>query len=381
MREFGVIAGATMGAWSSYLRESALRGPLGLSPLAFAEDATRFSQALVSRRPARFHRDSEVIAEWPLARLRDFSPAASRPGARPPVPTLVVPPSSGHTSVVVDLSARDSLLGTALSAGLMNLHCIEWLEGGPDSAEADTGIEGHLRVLADAVVALGGRANVIGFSQGGWLATIFAAQAPDAVVTLTVAAAPVDCHRGRPGALVALARLASTRLGAIAGGALPWAHLPSGAMQLMGLQAAEWPWVYERLAALWGGIGDDATVSAEAALQDWLQQPQDVPAQFYRWSVEHLFIRNELARGVLLVAGERVDLAAIRCPLFLIAGLRDTIVVAEQLWALAELVSTPAADVVKVGVDCGHLGLIADAEVLRGRWLPMLREVRRVSDS
>ena len=362
-----VVASAAHG-WSDYLRDAP-----EWSPLRFAEDAQRFARALLHRRPARFHRPSAVTAEWPIARLRDFSV----PGRGPMVPTLVVPPRSGHASCVVDLSEDESLLGTALSAGLTNLHCIEWLD--PAGSTADSGIGAHLGVLADAVVALGGTANVIGFSQGGVLAAMHAARSPESVVTLTLAAAPIDCHRGRRPLSDAVRRLLGERFGAPAISALPWVGLTTGHLQLTGLQAAELPWSITRLARLWGGIGDAATIRAEAAYQDWLQQPQDVPAAFYRWSIEHLFMRNELARGVLTIGEDIVDLSAIECPLFLITGSADPIVPPDQLWAITGLVSTPPRDIVRISADCGHLGLVAEAAILRTRWLPLLRDVLLVS--
>lgn len=379
MRVLGEVVASAANSWFSYLRGAVPRSPLDLPPLRFAEDRERFSRVLLGRQPAKFHRTGVVTREWPMARLRDFSEVATDTGPAPAVPTLVVPPRSGHTSCVVDLSAKESLLGTALAAGLSDLHCIEWLAA--SVAETDSGIEAHLRVLSEAVAALGGRVNIIGFSQGGWLAGVYAACHPDSVVTLTLAAAPIDSHRGRHVPQALLRRLTGKRFGTLATAALPWTHIPSGHVQLAGLQAAELPWTCKRVARLWGGIEDDAKVWAEAAYQDWLQQPQNVPADFYRWSIEHMFIRNELARGVLVVAGDRVNLAEIDCPLFLLAGRSDVIVPPEQVWALADLVSTPRREVVKISAECAHLGLVADAAVLRECWLPLLRDVLLVSSA
>jgi poly(3-hydroxybutyrate) depolymerase len=48
------------------------------------------------------------------------------------------------------------------------------------------------------VDALGGRANLIGDSQGGWLAAIYTALRPGRVNAMTVVGAPIDFHAGRP---------------------------------------------------------------------------------------------------------------------------------------------------------------------------------------
>ena len=43
---------------------------------------------------------------------------------------------------------------------------------------------------------MGGRANLVGDCQGGWLAAIYAALHPERVHTLTLAGAPIDFHAG-----------------------------------------------------------------------------------------------------------------------------------------------------------------------------------------
>ena len=42
------------------------------------------------------------------------------------------------------------------------------------------------------------------------------------------------------------------------------------------------------------------------------------------WIIEHLFGHNELARGLLVVDGRQVNLSAVDCPIFLLAGIKTT---------------------------------------------------------
>jgi len=58
------------------------------------------------------------------------------------------------------------------------------------------------------------------------------------------------------------------------------------------------------------------------------------------WIIGHLFVHNELARGLLVVDGRQVNLSAVDCPSFLLAGIKDHITPPEQVWALADLVAT-----------------------------------------
>ena len=63
---------------------------------------------------------------------------------------------------------------------------------------ADAAIDDYLDVIDRAVEHCGGRVNLIGDCQGGWLATIYAALAPERVNTLTIAGAPIDFQAGEP---------------------------------------------------------------------------------------------------------------------------------------------------------------------------------------
>ena len=49
----------------------------------------------------------------------------------------------------------------------------------------------------------------------------------------------------------------------------------------------------------------------------------EVPGKLYLWTVEHLFVRNELFTGKLEVAGQTVNLRSITCPVFLLGGEGD----------------------------------------------------------
>ena len=49
----------------------------------------------------------------------------------------------------------------------------------------------------------------------------------------------------------------------------------------------------------------------------------DLPGKLYLWAVEHLFVKNEMFKGELKVAGKTVNLRSITCPVFLLGGEED----------------------------------------------------------
>jgi poly(3-hydroxyalkanoate) synthetase len=73
--------------------------------------------------------------------------------------------------------------------------------------------------------------------------------------------------------------------------------------------------------------------------------------------VRHLFRDNELISGSLEVGGERVDLRQLEMPLHLLAGATDHITPPDQVFAIADLASTPAELVTRDVSPGAHLGL------------------------
>ena len=70
---------------------------------------------------------------------------------------------------------------------------LDWIGATQETKDA---IEDYLEVIHRAVEHCGGRVNLIGDCQGGWLATIYAALYPEQINTLTLAGAPIDFHAG-----------------------------------------------------------------------------------------------------------------------------------------------------------------------------------------
>jgi poly(3-hydroxybutyrate) depolymerase len=264
---------------------------------------------------------------------------------------------------------------TLHDGGLDNLDSIDWL---PATAEtADHSIDEYVAVLEQAVDLLGGRVNLVGDCQGGWLAVIYAALHPNQINTLTIAGAPIDTHVGES-ALREWTRLSARgndiglyrALVKLGGG------VQLGKSQLRGFKTLEPVGELDRLMRLLANIDDPDYVARHIAFTNWFEWTQDVPGAFYLWIVEHLFVNNELARGVLVVNGTQVDLTVIECPIFLLAGTKDHITPADQVWALADLVSTPSEHISRELVDAGHLGLFMGREALVGHWKPIAERVR-----
>lgn len=363
-KAWSAVAQGAATFWSSAINRSA-------TPLDLFDTLDNWWQAASARKPPSWSTPHQVIRTWPIARLRDFSSPNSRPDV---VPVLVLPPQAGHDSCIVDFSPGQSQIETIRTVGLDKVASLDWV--GATSETRNTTVEEYLAVVAESIELLGGRVNLVGDCQGGWLAAIYAALYPDTVHTLTIAGAPIDTRRGSPqlqqwlGIVSPLRMLSAHRqLVAMHGGILP------GRYQLTGFKAMEPGGEIERLARLLGNAHDLDELAHYAKFADWFEHTQDIPGAFYLWVVKHLFARNELAAGTLSVAGKRVDLSRIRCPIYMIAGERDHITPAPQVWSLEDCVSTDRREMTRRLAAAGHLGLFMGRHALQDHWTPVFTDI------
>jgi poly(3-hydroxybutyrate) depolymerase len=365
------LLGSWLDGWTA-----AMTGVTDLFEASFARaptplDVPRWMVVAGDRRRPNWATPHELVFDAPLARLRDFSVA---PAPRGLVPTLVLPPQAGHDSCIVDYTADQSQMRTIVEVGLRRAYTLDWVGATP--ATADASIEDYLDVIDEAVQRCGGRVNLVGDCQGGWLATIYAALAPERVNTLTIAGAPIDFHAGEPVIGEVLRWLAPggdlqfyEALVKSGGGVLKGRHMLSGFIMIQpGVELA-------RQLALLFDLDDAARVARYSEFEDWFKYTQDIPGAFYLWIVRNLFRDNALIAGTLEVRDQPVKLAKLDMPLNLLAGQTDHITPPDQVFALADYASTPADQVLRRVSTGGHLGLFMGHEALSEHWPPLLERV------
>ncbi len=363
-----------LGGWSTSATGVGDRVATMFRGASRAMDIPRWLQLMMTRERPSWTTPHEIVFETPLARLRDFSLG----GERGLVPTLVLPPQAGHDSCIVDYSPEQSQMGAILDAGLTRALSLDWI--GATRATANASIDDYVELVDRAVEHCGGRVNLIGDCQGGWLATIYAALYPERINTLTIAGAPIDFHAGEPVIHRVLRRLSPggdlrfyESLVAADGGVLKGERMLAGFIMIQ--PAAE----ISRQLELLAHLDDSAYVARYREFEDWFKHTQNIPGAFYLWAVHHLFRDNSLISGSLEVRGERVDLSNIEMPLNLLAGATDHITPPDQVFALASFAATPPEQVFRRVSTGGHLGLFMGREALREHWPPLLEEVLRHS--
>src|SRR5947209_20324861 len=171
-------------AWESAVKGAGECLAAALTRGPWSLDVPRWVQVSTDRGRPAWTTPHEIVFDAPIARLRDFSTASSRSKV---VPTLVLPPQAGHDSCIVDYSAEQSQMGAILDAGLKRAFSLDWK--GATAETADATIDDYLEVIDQSIDHAGGRVNLIGDCQGGWLAAMYAAIHPERVNTLTIAGA------------------------------------------------------------------------------------------------------------------------------------------------------------------------------------------------
>jgi len=306
---------------------------------------------------------NRVALRIKTASLRDFSTAADG------MPTLLVTPFALHGSTIIDIAPGYSLIAALREAGLTRLFATNWHSATPDMRYL--GIDNYLADLNVLVDALGGRVNLVGLCQGGWMALLYAARFPDKVAKLVLAGAPVDITAGDSG-LSALAassplevfhELVSIGDGRVLGRAM---------LQFWGSGSID-PAEIGELLQIPDPVGSPAYAQIERLFRRWYAWTVDLPGKFYLEVVERLYKQNELSGGRFVALGERVDLKKVQMPLFLLAARDDEVVAPAQLFAAQRLVGTPADNVQTDTVECRHIGLFMGRAALRGPWPKIAR--------
>jgi poly(3-hydroxyalkanoate) synthetase len=331
---------------------------------AFARELARLAAgppANAAVREPRWTTRNRVALELPSMRLRAF--VADGDG----VPTLVCAPLALHDAALTDFAPDHSLVAALQTAGLRNLFVTDWRSASPDMRFFS--IDSYLADLNVVVDELGGRANLIGVCQGGWMALVYAARYPSKVRGLVLAGAPVDIEAGES----ELSRLAHSapasmarQLVELGDGCVRGAHL----LQLWRHPPLEAQAIHHLLQ-----VPDDMPPSSPliARFREWYARPIDLPGTYYLQVVQWLYKDNRLATGRFAALGQVIDLSMVRAPMFLLAASDDEVVAPEQLLAAKHLVGSDAGQIRTETSACTHLGLFMGATTLRQTWPEIAR--------
>jgi len=291
--------------------------------------------------------------------FRDYSvPGASG------VPTIVDAPFAGHTAMIADYHDGQSLMQTLRANGVNRLFLTDWKSATPDMKDLE--IDQYLAEINVCVDDLGGRVNLVGLCQGGWMATMYAARFPEKVASLVLAGSPIDADAGHGPIREMVHKLPLSfyeELVAAGGG------LMLGKFMLQGWKNMhpEQHYVQEFI-DLYEHVDDPAYIAKTETFASWYENPLNLPGRWYLQAIRQIFKENGLARGEFVALGKKLSLSTITCPAYLLAGETDDITTKEQVFDADRYLGTPADKIVKKLVPGGHIGLFMGSRTLKETW-------------
>ena len=312
---------------------------------------------------------NRVILDLHTLNLRDFS--TENEG----IYTLIDPPYAGHTSVIADFSKGQSLIETLLDGGIRRLFATEWK--GATQEMKDYDIDIYLSDLNTCVDDLGGKVNLVGLCQGGWLCAMYAARFPSKVGALVIAGAPIDTSAGK-GRIKEYAHTFSMEfyeeLVAMGGGVL------RGEFMLDGFKSLHPEKQYvEKFAELYEHIDDPDYVMRFEKFERWYEHAIDLPGKWYLQVIKELFKENRFYKGKFVGLGKKLNLKDITCPVYLLAGDGDDITPKAQVFNAARRLGTDKSEIIKDNAKGGHIGLFMGSRPLRENWPKIARWIREVT--
>jgi poly(3-hydroxyalkanoate) synthetase len=299
-----------------------------------------------------------VALEFASVRLHDFSTA------RAGIPALICAPYALHGATIADFAPGHSLVAALRGAGLQRLFLSAWRSATPDMRFLS--IDSYLADLNVLVDEVGGQVDLIGLCQGGWLALIYAARFPAKVHKLVLAGAPIDNAAAGSGLSEIARNTPMSRFQELVGigqGRILGQHI----LKFWAQYAFDRD-VVHRLLQSADALDSPAFRQLENRFRDWYAWTLDLPGTYYLQVVEQLFKENCLATGRFIALGRPINVAAVRCPLFLLAARDDELVAPEQIFATERLVGSAPGAVRKTIAPGGHLGLFMGRTILTDIW-------------
>ncbi len=224
--------------------------------------------------------------------LRDYG----TPGG---LPTLVDAPYAGHTAVIADYHKGQSLVETLLANGIGHVALTDWKSATEDMKDLE--IDDYLAQLVVAIDDLGGRVNLVGLCQGGWMSAMIAARFPDKVNSLVLAGAPIDTDAGN-GPIKRMAHESPLsfyeELVTLGGGLMRGKFMLQGWKNMHPAQH-----YFTDHIDLYEHIDDPAYVKKEETFASWYEHPLDLPGRWYLQAIEQIFKENRLAKGNFVASG------------------------------------------------------------------------------
>ncbi len=256
------------------------------------------------------------------------------------------------------------MIETLLENGIEKVCSIDWKSATEEIK--DYNIDNYLNELDICVDELGGRVNLAGMCQGGWLVAMYAARFPEKVNTLIMGGTPIDTGAGE-GVFKKYAHKFPMEfyeiLVAIGGG------VQKGDFMLAGFKSLHPEKQYlDKYVMLYENIDNPSYVQKFDTFEKWYEHTIDLPGKWYLQVIKELFKKNRFFKGEFVGLGRKLSLGDIKCPVYLLAGEMDDLTPKEQVLNAEEHLGTEKNEIIKDLANGGHIGLFMGTKPLTENW-------------
>ena len=266
------------------------------------------------------------------------------------VPLLIVPPWI-NKFYILDLNPKKSFIRWAVAQG-HTVFVVSWVN--PDETNAQTTFSDYMTggflAALDAVLRATGqpRSNVIGYCVGGSLVAAslayMAARNDDRVNAVTFLTTQVDFSKA--GDLKVF--IDEEQLGLVEGKMAETGYLPAkrmaDAFNLLRSNDLIWSYVINNYM-----MGKDPMAFD---LLFWNSDSTRMPAKVHSYYLRQCYLDNALARGLMTLDGERIDLRKVKLPVYNLAAREDHIAPLPSVFKIGDFLGGPVRLVVS---GSGHI--------------------------
>jgi polyhydroxyalkanoate synthase subunit PhaC len=278
----------------------------------------------------------KIVLRNELVELIQYAPVTPSVYAEP----ILIVPAWIMKYYVLDLSPANSLVNYLVGQG-HTVFMVSWKN--PTAADRSLGMEDYLRLGvraaldAAAVIVPGAKIHAVGYCIGGTLlsiaAAVLAAEADQRLASVTLLAAQQDFSEpGELSVFISPSQLDMLEAAMSRAGVLKSEQM-GAAFSLLRSRDLLWaPAVNTYLRGKRDSPND---------LMAWNADGTRMPCRMHAEYLRQLYLNNTLARGEFESGGRRVDLAAIRVPMFVVGTETDHVAPWQSVYKARRLTRSP----------------------------------------
>lgn len=315
--------------------------------------------ARIGKPPNDARTPSEVVYRENKLRVLHYLPTTK---SVLPVPVLIVT-SLINKYYILDLMPSKSYVAY-LNAQGFSVYLVDW--GTPDDADRQLGLEDYIdgymgRIVSEVLRHAQARElSLVGYCMGGTMAVMYAARHPSAVRNLVLLATPVDFQNDSLLNIWSRKEYFDVDKFVNTYGNVPVEVLQNTFVMLKPTKNIT------RYADLLKHADDEEFVKTFLAFDYWVNDAVPVAGETFRQFVKNTYQENLLARGMMRLGGQLINLKKIKCPVLNVIAEPDNIVPPESSACLLNLIASGDTELLKV--KGGHHGISIGPNALRIVW-------------